>query len=84
MPLSSLVSGERQINGSLTGTPYDNERALNFSVLVDARPKIELVPFEDANLAIQRLKSGNVRFRMVLSMKRVGTKKSELHEEALY
>lgn len=71
---SPLVVGERSIVGSITGTPYDNERALNFSVLVDARPQIEVMPLEQANNAFQRMKSGEVRFRMVLVMRKAGSK----------
>lgn len=65
-----LVIGERSVMGSLTGTPYDNERALNFSVLADVRPLIETMPLERANEAYQRMKSGDVKFRMVLIMDR--------------
>ena len=52
----------------MTGTPHDSERALAFSVLVDARPQVEVLPLERANAALERLRSGVVRFRMVLSM----------------
>lgn len=63
-----LVGGERTIVGSITGSPRDNERALGFSVLVDARPWVETLPFEQANEACRRMKSGDARFRMVLTM----------------
>lgn len=63
-----LVGGQRGILGSITGTPHDNEKALGFSVLVDARPRIETMPLERANEAYQKMKSGNVKFRMVLTM----------------
>jgi alcohol dehydrogenase len=68
VPAGLLVGGQRGILGSLTGTPHDNERALNFSVLVNARPQIETMPLEQAGEAYRRMKSGNVRFRMVLTM----------------
>jgi alcohol dehydrogenase len=63
-----LVVGERSILGSITGSPYENEKALGFSVLADIRPKIETMPLERAPEALQRLKSGDVKFRMVLTM----------------
>jgi alcohol dehydrogenase len=69
VPAGLLVGGQRGILGSLTGTPHDNERALNFSVLVNARPQIETLPLEQADEAYRRMKSGNVRFRMVLTMR---------------
>ncbi|MCW5620555.1 MAG: alcohol dehydrogenase catalytic domain-containing protein [Burkholderiales bacterium] len=61
-----LVGGQRGILGSITGTPYDNEKALNFSVLVNVRPRIEVMPLEQADEAYRKLKTGNVKFRMVL------------------
>lgn len=63
-----LVVGERSIAGSITGSPYENERTLDFSVLAGVRPMIEVMPLEQAQQAYERMKSGAVRFRMVLTM----------------
>ncbi len=68
MPAGLLVGGERSVLGSLTGTPYETERALDFSVLVGARPRIETVPLERAHEAYQKMRSGAAQFRMVLTM----------------
>lgn len=68
VPVGVLVGGQRSIVGSMTGTPYDNEKALNFSVLVNVRPHIEVMPLEQANMAYQKMKSGEAKFRMVLRM----------------
>lgn len=70
LPVSTrqLVSGERGITGSITGTPFENEKALGFSVLTDVRPMIETMPLENAFDAYQRMKRGDVKFRMVLTM----------------
>ncbi|TAM85738.1 MAG: alcohol dehydrogenase [Candidimonas sp.] len=65
-----LVAGERGILGSITGTPYEIEKTLNFSVLANVRPKIEVMPLERANEAYQRMKSGKAKFRVVLAMGR--------------
>jgi len=65
---SLFVSGERSLVGSITGSPYENEKALEFSVLVGVRPRIETMPLEKANEGYQRMKSGKVKFRMVLTM----------------
>lgn len=64
-----LVVGERSVLGSITGTPYEIERTLDFSVLADVRPRIETMPLEKAFEAFQKMKSGDVKFRMVLTMK---------------
>lgn len=63
-----LILGERSVLGSLTGSPYESERTLDFSVLVGARPMYESLPLERAAEAYQRMKSGAVKFRMVLTM----------------
>ncbi|WP_407277605.1 alcohol dehydrogenase [Aromatoleum evansii] len=65
-----LVVGERSVLGSITGTPYENEKALDFSVLAGVRPRVETMPLERAFEAYQRMKSGDVKFRMVLTMKK--------------
>lgn len=64
-----LISGERLITGSITGTPYENERALGFSVLCDIRPRVETMPLAKAQEGLERVRSGDVKFRMVLTMK---------------
>lgn len=63
-----LVSGERVVQGSITGTPYEAERTLDFSVLADVRPSIETMPLERASEAYARMMSGQAQFRMVLTM----------------
>lgn len=63
-----LVGGERSLQGSITGTPYENERTLDFSVLTGVRPRIETMPLERADEAYQRMRSGLAKFRVVLTM----------------
>jgi alcohol dehydrogenase len=67
-----LVRGERSVVGSLTGSPYENEKTLDFSVLTGVRPLIETMPLEQAGAAYARLKSGDARFRRVLTMGKAG------------
>lgn len=66
--MGPIVGGERGVVGSITGSPFENERALDFSVLTGARPRIETMPLERAQQAYDRMKSGDVKFRMVLTM----------------
>jgi alcohol dehydrogenase len=63
-----LVVGERAVLGLITGSPYEFERTLDFSVLTGVRPKIETMPLDRAAEALQKLKSGDAKFRMVLTM----------------
>jgi len=67
---SPLVIGERGVLGSLTGSPFENEKALNFSVLTGVRPLIKTMPLEQAPDAVRRLRSVDATFRMVLTMGR--------------
>ncbi|MBN3728943.1 zinc-binding dehydrogenase, partial [Burkholderia sp. Ac-20379] len=72
LPVSAghLVAGERSVLGSITGSPWENERALDFSVLAGVRPRIETLPLERAEDAYRRMRSGEATFRMVLTMGR--------------
>ena len=63
-----LVSGERAVVGSITGSPFENERTLDFSVLTGARPWIETLPLDEAQAGYDRMLSGAAKFRMVLTM----------------
>ncbi|CDX57690.1 Alcohol dehydrogenase [Mesorhizobium plurifarium] len=63
-----LVGAERGIIGSITGSPFENEKTLDFSVLTGVRPMIETMPLERASEAVQRMRSGDVKFRIVLTM----------------
>lgn len=66
--MGQMVVGERSIIGSLTGTPFEVERALDFSVLTGARPMFDVLPLERAQEAYLRMKSGKARYRMVLAV----------------
>lgn len=66
--IGQLVGSERGMLGSVAGTPFESEKALNFSVLAGVRPRIEKVPLEQAFEAYRKMKSGEAKFRMVLIM----------------
>jgi alcohol dehydrogenase, propanol-preferring len=65
---SDLVFGSRSIVGSLTGSSIENEANLQFSAAHGVTPMTELLPFEDAPAAYERMMSGRARFRVVLDM----------------
>jgi len=69
LSLGQLVVGERSLLGSITGTPMENEKTLDFSVLADVRPWFETLPLERAFDGYRKMKSGDVKFRMVLTTK---------------
>ncbi len=68
IPIGPMVVGERSVLGSITGSPFDNEKTLRFSVLSGVRPWIETMPLKRANEAYRRMRSGQARFRIVLTM----------------
>ncbi|EPU4686856.1 alcohol dehydrogenase [Citrobacter koseri] len=63
-----MVGNELSVEGTITGTPYEAEKTLKFSLLADVRAHIEVMPLEKANEAYQRMRSGEVQYRMVLTM----------------
>nr|WP_058842678.1 alcohol dehydrogenase catalytic domain-containing protein [Citrobacter freundii] len=63
-----LIGAERSLSGSFISTPAETERALHFSHLFQALPITELMPLEQANDALNRLKAGKARYRIVLTM----------------
>ena len=64
----ALVGGERSVQGAITGTPFESEKTLDFSLMADVRAQIETLPLESAWEAYQRVRTGAVKFRMVLTV----------------
>jgi alcohol dehydrogenase, propanol-preferring len=65
---TDLIFGSRSIVGSLTGSSVENEDNLAFSVAHGIKPMNEVMPFEDAPTAYERMISGTARFRVVLDI----------------
>jgi alcohol dehydrogenase, propanol-preferring len=65
---TDLIFGGRSVVGSLTGTPIENEANLEFSSTRGVAPMNEVLPFEDAPAAYERMMSGHARFRVVLDI----------------
>lgn len=70
LPVSTgyLVGAERSVIGSITGSPFENEKTLDFSVLAGVRPLIETMQLERAQEAVEKMKSGDAKFRIVLTI----------------
>jgi alcohol dehydrogenase, propanol-preferring len=65
---TDLIFGGRSVVGSLTGTPIENEANLEFSTTRGVAPMNEVLPFEEAPAAYERMMSGDARFRVVLNI----------------
>ena len=66
VPASTLISGQREVSGSPTGSPVDIARMLAFAARHDIRPQVEHFPMSQANEALAHLEAGKARYRVVL------------------
>lgn len=63
-----FLKGPYLVKGSFTGQSKEIEAAVQFSVLTDVRPLIEVFPLEQASEAYEKMISAKTRFRAVLCM----------------
>ena len=63
-----LIVGSKRIQGYASGAPADADDTLRFSELTGVRPMVETFSLENASQAYERMMSGAVRFRAVLTM----------------
>jgi len=63
----ALITAQRSVSGSPVGSPASIARMLEFAVRHEIRPVIETFPFDQVNQALARLKSGQARYRVVLT-----------------
>ena len=63
-----LIMGRRLVSGTYSGTARDSQDTLEFSALTGVHPMIEKFPLSRAAEAYERMHSGKVRFRVVLTM----------------
>jgi D-arabinose 1-dehydrogenase-like Zn-dependent alcohol dehydrogenase len=63
-----LIAGRRSVAGWYSGTAKDSQDTLEFSALSDVHPMIEKFPLKQVAEAYERMHSGKVRFRVVLTM----------------
>ncbi|WP_197374893.1 zinc-binding dehydrogenase [Mycolicibacterium baixiangningiae] len=65
-PLSLLVS-EKTISGGVPASRQETMQMLEFAARTGVRPLVETFPMGDINRAIDRVRSGDVRFRAVVA-----------------
>ena len=66
-PPNQLLLGRRSLVGWPSGTSMDSQDALSFSALSGVRSMNEIFPLERATEDYERMMSGKVRFRAVLT-----------------
>lgn len=64
---SSLISFKRKLKGTTTASPSVMRTMLEFAANNNIAPKIEKMPFSQINEAIQRVREGKARYRIVLT-----------------
>jgi alcohol dehydrogenase len=64
---AQLIFGSHRVVGHASGTARQSEEALAFSALTGVRPEVETAPLEEVGAAFARMRSGEARFRIVLT-----------------
>jgi alcohol/geraniol dehydrogenase (NADP+) len=62
-----LIGGQRSVSGSPVGSPAIIAQMLEFAARHEIKPMIETYPFDQVNEALDHLRSGKARYRVVLS-----------------
>lgn len=66
IPAISLIGGAKSVTGSSTGSPSTLRLLMKFAARKQIRPQVEVYPMSKINEAIERLHSGQARYRIVL------------------
>src|SRR6266851_7088977 len=67
VPAFGLIMGQRSVSGSPVGSPTTIDHMLAFSARHSIAPITETFPMSKANDALDRLRSGKARYRIVLA-----------------
>ncbi len=66
VPAFGLIMGQKSVSGSPTGSPSAIDRMLAFSARHGIAPVTETFPMSKVNEALEHLRSGKARYRIVL------------------
>lgn len=66
IPAFDLILGQKSVSGSPTGSPTTLATMLEFATRHQIAPQIELFPMNRINEALEHLKAGKARYRIVL------------------
>ncbi|HDI5918106.1 TPA: alcohol dehydrogenase, partial [Escherichia coli] len=66
VPAFTLIAGDRSVSGSATGTPHELRKLMRFAARSKVAPTTELFPMSKINDAIQHVRDGKARYRVVL------------------
>ncbi|MFJ2620181.1 zinc-binding dehydrogenase [Glutamicibacter sp. NPDC087344] len=66
LPVAPMIMHALSVTGHLTGGPADTEQAMEFAVRHGIQPTTQTFPLAQAQSALQELRDGRARFRLVL------------------
>ena len=66
IPAFGLIAGQKSVSGSPVGSPSTIDHMLDFSARHQIAPVIETFPMSKVNEALEHLRSGKARYRVVL------------------
>ena len=61
-----LITGQRSISASPVGSPTNIKKMLEFANFHDIKPQVEIFPLSKVNDALDHLRAGKARYRVVL------------------
>ena len=68
IPAFSLIGGDKSVGGSPIGSPELTKLMLEFCLRHNIYPNVEEFPIENVNDALEHLKEGKARYRIVLKL----------------
>ena len=66
IPAFGLIAGQKTVSGSPVGSPSAIDHMLDFSARHQIAPVVETFPMAKVNEALEHLRSGKARYRVVL------------------
>lgn len=66
IPAMALIMGARSVSGSPMGSPAETRKMLEFCARHEIAPQIETYPMSKVNEALDHLRAGKARYRVVL------------------
>ena len=65
-PVLLLLDGQKSVSGSPVGSPNTITQMLDFVAKHQIKPVVEVFKFEQINQALDKLRNGKVRYRLIL------------------
>ncbi|ROP60014.1 putative zinc-type alcohol dehydrogenase-like protein [Enterobacter sp. BIGb0383] len=66
VPAFTLIAGDRSVSGSSTGNPYELRKMMKFAGRTKVAPITQEFPMSKINDALQHVRDGKARYRVVL------------------